>query len=403
MNIEVDNLVDGYVTIVRAILDKGEEASPRGIKTKELRAVSIHIHDPSRVIPVGTGRKLHLAIGVAESVQLLAGLSDAAQMISITKNFARFVENDRLHGAYGPRTYDQFPRIISLLQRDPDTRQACVLIWRPWDNGLPSKDVPCTLQFQFFIRDNKLDMIVTMRSNDVFWGLPYDAWMFANVQHAVAYALAIDVGWYKHQAGSLHAYIERDLDALNLIHEPDGSKDVPPMFVVPRCLQSGSNDRANQRWARVTSWAKTAAGVPGKKGSLRTNLPLSARWYQQKLQSFYSNGLLCNTCRYILPRNTTHYWRGGQGANAQRCRACATCLKHGISPDDYKALLLKQGGRCGICQRHKRRLRIDHDHQTGKVRGLLCAGCNTSIGMLGDGEYLQAAQIYLQQNTHRCE
>ena len=393
---EVDSLTDSYAAIVRKVLDEGDEVSPRGLRTRELRGVTILIHDPSRVVPIGTGRKLRLEIGAAESVQLIAGLSDAAQLISITKNFTQFVESDRLRGAYGPRTYEQFPRLIELLGRDPDTRQACALIWRPWDNRLPSKDIPCTLQFQFFIRNGRLDMIATMRSNDVFWGLPYDAWMFTNLQHAVAYALAVDVGWYLHQTGSLHAYVDRDLDALNALHEPSRAEDLPPMFVVPRRLQVDSGDRAEQRWARVVRWARTAAGVPGRKGSMSTNLPASARWYQDQLQPHHSDGLLCNTCRYVLPRTDEHYWQGHQTASSHRCRRCSILIKYDLGPDDYQLLLLSQDGLCGICQRDDRRLVIDHDHRTGEVRGLLCRGCNVSLGMLDDGAFLQAAQTYLQ-------
>ncbi|MCH7992208.1 MAG: thymidylate synthase, partial [Gemmatimonadetes bacterium] len=106
-----------------------------------------------------------------------------------------------------------------------------MLIWRPWDNGLSSKDIPCTIQFQFLVRDGRLNMITTMRSNDVFWGLPYDEWMFTNVQFAVAYALNMDVGWYQHNTGSLDAYVDRDMEALNALHAPDGSEEMPPPFV----------------------------------------------------------------------------------------------------------------------------------------------------------------------------
>jgi hypothetical protein len=55
----------------------------------------------------------------------------------------------------------------------------------------------------------------------------------------------------------------------------------------------------------------------------------------------------------------------------------------------YSAVLLSQEDRCGICgkpPKKPRGLRIDHDHETGMVRGLLCNGCNTGLGSLGDDE-----------------
>ena len=60
----------------------------------------------------------------------------------------------------------------------------------------------------------------------------------------------------------------------------------------------------------------------------------------------------------------------------------------GLTADDLAALIEVQGGSCAICGRQPkpggRRLAIDHDHETGLVRGLLCYRCNTAIGLLGD-------------------
>ena len=53
--------------------------------------------------------------------------------------------------------------------------------------------------------------------------------------------------------------------------------------------------------------------------------------------------------------------------------------------DDYNAFSTKQNGLCAICKRHKK-LHIDHDHETGNVRGLLCSPCNTTLGRAGDNE-----------------
>ena len=55
--------------------------------------------------------------------------------------------------------------------------------------------------------------------------------------------------------------------------------------------------------------------------------------------------------------------------------------------EDYEALLERQGHACAICERpydYLRPLHVDHDHGTSHVRGLLCAGCNTGLGKLGD-------------------
>lgn len=74
--------------------------------------------------------------------------------------------------------------------------------------------------------------------------------------------------------------------------------------------------------------------------------------------------------------------------------------RYGISVADYKAMERKQGGKCAICgdPLDKVTTRIDHDHETGEVRGLLCASCNTGIGLLKDSiDVLESAKRYLKK------
>jgi hypothetical protein len=75
--------------------------------------------------------------------------------------------------------------------------------------------------------------------------------------------------------------------------------------------------------------------------------------------------------------------------------------QYGISTQQFAELLEFQGGGCAICAKPieniRRRMNIDHDHETNKVRGILCTGCNTGIGHLGDNiEGLQRALYYLE-------
>ena len=70
----------------------------------------------------------------------------------------------------------------------------------------------------------------------------------------------------------------------------------------------------------------------------------------------------------------------------------------GITEADYEDMLYKQGGKCGICGSvsNGKRLAIDHDHETGRVRGLLCQQCNTALGLFKDQvELLKKAIDYL--------
>lgn len=69
--------------------------------------------------------------------------------------------------------------------------------------------------------------------------------------------------------------------------------------------------------------------------------------------------------------------------------------QYGITIEQYEKMLERCGGLCEICYK-SRKLHIDHDHKTGKVRGLLCFDCNTAIGKLGDNpEVILSAHKYL--------
>lgn len=71
--------------------------------------------------------------------------------------------------------------------------------------------------------------------------------------------------------------------------------------------------------------------------------------------------------------------------------------RYGITREEWDALFEAQGGRCAICGMEKK-LHVDHCHETGKVRGLLCIGCNTSLGKLHNNpELLRKAARYLEK------
>lgn len=75
---------------------------------------------------------------------------------------------------------------------------------------------------------------------------------------------------------------------------------------------------------------------------------------------------------------------------------------YGITPDDYVTLFRAQEGACAICHKPEtvegRSLAVDHDHETGEVRGLLCFRCNTALGKFNDDpQLLRAAAAYLER------
>ena len=74
--------------------------------------------------------------------------------------------------------------------------------------------------------------------------------------------------------------------------------------------------------------------------------------------------------------------------------------KFGISLKDYEEIQEQQGNRCAICNNLEEEytMAVDHNHNTGEVRGLLCMNCNTGLGMLKDSvQNLESAITYLKE------
>ena len=93
-----------------------------------------------------------------------------------------------------------------LLQDDKDTRQAVIQI--PSVKYRGTKDTPCTLSGQFILRNNKLNFIVLMRSQDIWYGFPNDMTNFIMWQMEMANELGVDLGWFQIHIGSCHVYEE---------------------------------------------------------------------------------------------------------------------------------------------------------------------------------------------------
>lgn len=73
--------------------------------------------------------------------------------------------------------------------------------------------------------------------------------------------------------------------------------------------------------------------------------------------------------------------------------------RYGIAADVYEAMVIEQDGKCAICRQPdpRRLLSVDHNHKTGKVRGLLCHSCNVMIGHAKDNPtLLETAAAYLR-------
>lgn len=278
MRFEIPNMREGYPGICQYVVENGNSVAPRGEATHELLDVTIVVNDPADTLPIGTGRKLVLAIGAVEALQLIAGASFPDLTCRVAPAMRRFMDGGTFHGAYGPRTRQQMPQVIKKLQDDPDTRQAVITIWDPaLDNFDGLHDYPCTVMLQFLIRNDELQLHVTMRSNDVWWGLAYDAFQFSQLQCAVANCLKMTAGSYFHHAVSLHAY-ERDFESIKALHAPVGLR-------AEHYAGFGSAGEITMPWSEI---AADALGILDGTFEPTESMP-TERWYWNTLEPYRVN------------------------------------------------------------------------------------------------------------------
>lgn len=219
----VENMNEMYATACRILHYPDYVCSPRGQAIEECTDICFRLLDPySRIVSM-TERDLSLRYLVGELSFYLSG-SDSLNFIShYSKFWLKVTDNgSTVNSAYGKRLFrdkyngnTQFRYALGQLIKDKGTRKSVMMIYSPSDNILVSNDNPCTLSLQFLIRDNKLNLTVNMRSNDVWFGFPYDVAFFTFVQERmmVAYNDAssekVDMGVYTHFVGSFHVY-EKD-------------------------------------------------------------------------------------------------------------------------------------------------------------------------------------------------
>jgi len=255
-----DNFTEAYVDILREVYTEPEfTSSPRGMKVKEILGYQFRILNPRKRIPYVPGRDLSIHYMVAELLWYLSG-NDSTSWISNYSTFWSKISDDgkTANSAYGARIFKSHNRIaenidgdwtqwnyvVNELKNDPDSRRAVVHIRSPQDSILASLDVPCTLSLQFFLRNDKIHMVTSMRSSDVILGLTYDIGAFTIFQELLALQLTqalgrpIGLGSYTHLSASLHLY-ERHFKMAEKILEEDKKQDyrnvleMPPMPSIP--------------------------------------------------------------------------------------------------------------------------------------------------------------------------
>ena len=104
---------------------------------------------------------------------------------------------------------EQLSKVISILKGNTETRQATISIYDGKEIQEYKHDTPCTYAIQFTILHSRLDMCVTMRSNDLWYGFCNDQYCFSELQRLVSTQLNVEPGTYYHFAHNMHLYNDK--------------------------------------------------------------------------------------------------------------------------------------------------------------------------------------------------
>lgn len=140
---------------------------------------------------------------------------------------------------------------------------------------------------------------------------------------------------------------------------------------------------------------------------------------------------VCSVCKESKPLSEFYNYAKSEDGKYHRCKECdedkrrefkrnnrdkailrsrKNNLKYiyNLTLDDYDRMLEIQGGGCAICgttvpgkgKNHKKSFCVDHDHESGEIRGLLCNSCNRAIGLMYDNlEIVKSAVTYLEKSS----
>lgn len=222
----------------------------RAGECREILGYSFRLSDPRFCVLSNPARKWKSWYAGAELLWYLGRSENVKLLEPFAPRYREFATpgTDIANGAYGRRwvkpfyeddtealmQIDQLERVIELLRKKPETRQAIVSMWMPRDllsaiDGA-HPDLPCTLSLIFTVRDGRLNLQTIMRSNDAWLGTSYDVFCFCCIQMFVARACGLQLGHYTHFVNSMHLYERNYEKAVQCVNSPFDHQS-QPLFV----------------------------------------------------------------------------------------------------------------------------------------------------------------------------
>ena len=228
---------EAYREVLRDVFNNPDyRASPRGLPIREKvdYVFSVLNPTPDPIKTADAERNVTIAEYTAKEMTLYeSGATKAATFAEASKFWAKLANPDgTINSAYGHLIWKYYScsskfsdRVLTpwewakeSLLADKDSRQAILRFNLPEHAWIGNKDFPCTMHGNWLIREDKLNFTITMRSNDVVYGLTYDMPFFCSLMDKMLDELKskypnLQKGKYTHIAHSMHAY-EKDSEVI---------------------------------------------------------------------------------------------------------------------------------------------------------------------------------------------
>jgi len=206
-----------YRTADKAFYHLYDVISDNGIdcdKTKALFNIGFYIREPWNNKIETPYREWKEDYAEAEWQWYLTGdpkIEKLGSIYGIIPQIWKHMANDegKVNSNYGHQWEREFQldRVVAKLKNDPNTRQAVISIYDGKEIYKYRHDTPCTTAIQFSVINNKLEMCVTMRSNDLWFGFCNDQYCFSQLHKLVSQRTGYEQGGYYHFAHNMHLYL----------------------------------------------------------------------------------------------------------------------------------------------------------------------------------------------------
>lgn len=208
----------------------GDVSKPRDLEVKELLLNRIDIN-PTKPIAHFEARSFNWKYFAGEMAWYLHRDTDVDYIGQYSGMWSTLTNpgTNEINSNYGALVLntEQIGWVVDSLLADDNSRQAIMFFNQPKFQFKGNKDFVCTMYANFFIRNNKLNMKIQMRSNDIFYGLTFDAPFFSFLMQSVYLILKkhdkyqdLELGTYHHFADNIHFY-ERHFELAKKIKSED--------------------------------------------------------------------------------------------------------------------------------------------------------------------------------------